>query len=343
MSGEEAQPQEQAVPQPKGNIRTYLGKEYDITEPRFAGLSKNAIKKILKDEIWEETRGDRTKEKREKQKKRRADRQQLVKEGVLEPLAKKPRSKYMTVGKVGTILDCSFSDLMNEKEISSMRQQICRCYSANVRAEKESMNLTLTSLDDTLTKMMDAKAPSWRNWRNFEATTESFIDKFPNKDDLIYLSADSDNVAHELEEGKTYIIGGIVDKNRHKNLCNDKAKKYGIKTAQLPIGNYIKLASRKVLTVNQGRITIWYMRTRIVVYVYWQGMMIIIVFEIMVKWLDCRDWEKAFLEVIPERKLKESTIIKDGEIVEGEEQEEEEEEVDEKEEEVEEEVEAPSS
>lgn len=246
--------QEEQPTRPKGNIRTYLGKEYDITDPRFAGLSKNAIKKLLKDELWEETRGDRTKEKREKQKKRRADRQQLVKDGVLEPLAKKPRSKYMTVGKVGTILDCSFSDLMNEKEISSMRQQICRCYSANVRAEKESMNLTLTSLDDTMTKMMDAKAPSWRNWRNFEATTESFIDKFPNKEDLIYLSADSDNVAHELEEGKTYIIGGIVDKNRHKNLCNDKAKKHGIKTAQLPIGDYIRLASRKVLTVNQGKV-----------------------------------------------------------------------------------------
>lgn len=35
----------------------------------------------------------------------------------------------------------------------------------------------------------------------------------------------------------------------------------------------------------------------------------------MVKWLDCRDWEKAFLDVIPERKLKESTIIKDGKTV----------------------------
>lgn len=69
-----------------------------------------------------------------------------------------------------------------------------------------------------------------------------------------------------------------------QNLCNDKAASQGIKTAQLPIGDYIRLASRKVLTVNQ-------------------------VVEIMVKWLDCRDWEKAFMEIIPERKLKESTFI----------------------------------
>jgi tRNA (guanine9-N1)-methyltransferase len=50
------------------------------------------------------------------------------------------------------------------------------------------------------------------------------------------------------------------------------------------------------------------------------------VFEIMVKWLDCRDWEKAFMEIIPERKLKESTFIKQGQKNSDEEEEEEEEE-----------------
>lgn len=45
----------------------------------------------------------------------------------------------------------------------------------------------------------------------------------------------------------------------------------------------------------------------------------------MIKWLDCRDWEKAFLEVIPERKLKKSTVVKNGVEVEVEEEEEEEE------------------
>jgi tRNA (guanine9-N1)-methyltransferase len=243
--------------EPKGNKRTYLGKEYDITEPRFQGLSKNQIKKILKEELWQESKADRTKEKRAKHKRKRAERQQLVKEGVLEPLPKRPKSKYMTVGNVGVVLDCSFSHLMNEKEISSMRQQICRCYSANVRAEKTSMQMTLTSLDEPLEQIMDEKAPSWRNWRNFEATKESFVDKLSDKkEDLIYLSADSDNVAYELEDNKTYIIGGIVDKNRHKNLCNNKANEHNIKTAQLPIGDYIKMATRKVLTVNQGNVSV---------------------------------------------------------------------------------------
>jgi len=46
----------------------------------------------------------------------------------------------------------------------------------------------------------------------------------------------------------------------------------------LPIGDYIQMASRHVLTVNQ-------------------------VFEIMLEWLKVQDWEKAFMHVIPKRKL----------------------------------------
>ncbi|KAI7903683.1 guanine-1-methyltransferase-domain-containing protein [Cokeromyces recurvatus] len=270
----------------KSNIRVFMGKQYDITDPRFKGLSKNAIKKILKDEIWEETKPMRNKEKREKYKRKRAERQKLESQGLLERLPKRPKAKNMIIGQIGIIIDCSYSSYMIDKELSSLRQQIVRCYSANVRAQKESFNMMLTSFDEALKKQMDAKAPSWQNWKNIKITNESYLDVMgeDQKENLVYLTADSKHVAHELEEGKTYIIGGIVDKNRYKNLCYEKAESQGIKTAQLPIGDYIHMASRKVLTVNQ-------------------------VMEIMVKWLDCRDWEQAFKEVIPERKLKDSTFI----------------------------------
>lgn len=36
------------------------------------------------------------------------------------------------------------------------------------------------------------------------------------KDTVIYLTADSGNVLTDLDEGQTYIIGGIVDHNRYK-------------------------------------------------------------------------------------------------------------------------------
>jgi len=93
-----------------------------------------------------------------------------------------------------------------------------------------------------------------------------------------FASVDSTNTLDVLDENKVYIIGGIVDKNRHKDICYEKATKENIATAQLPIGNYIELATRKVLTINH-------------------------VFEILVRWLENKDWKKAFLEVIPQRKF----------------------------------------
>lgn len=62
-----------------------------------------------------------------------------------------------------------------------------------------------------------------------------------------------------------------------KSLCYNKATAQGIRTAKLPIGDYIKMSSRFVLTTNQ-------------------------VVEIMLKYLECRDWKQAFIAVIPPRK-----------------------------------------
>lgn len=75
---------------------------------------------------------------------------------------------------------------------------------------------------------------------------------FPATRQLVYLSADAEEELSTLSEDEVYIIGGIVDRNRHKNLCQNKAEQLGIRTARLPIGTFIEnLPTRKVLTVNQ--------------------------------------------------------------------------------------------
>ncbi|KAL7411521.1 guanine-1-methyltransferase-domain-containing protein [Mrakia frigida] len=99
------------------------------------------------------------------------------------------------------------------------------------------------------------------------------------QENVVYLTADSPHEIDALEEGMTYVIGGIVDHNRYKNLCLDKAEKLGIKTARLPIGTYLSaMPTRKVLTVNQ-------------------------VYEILTGWVEFRDWEVVLQKVIPQRKF----------------------------------------
>ncbi|TVY33113.1 tRNA (guanine(9)-N1)-methyltransferase [Lachnellula subtilissima] len=94
---------------------------------------------------------------------------------------------------------------------------------------------------------------------------------------IVYLTSDSPDTLTTLSPNTSYIIGGIVDKNRHKGLCYKRACELGIPTAKLPIGEYMTMQSRSVLAINH-------------------------VVEIMLKWLETGDWGEAFLSVIPKRK-----------------------------------------
>ncbi|KAI7491907.1 hypothetical protein KC357_g1471 [Hortaea werneckii] len=112
--------------------------------------------------------------------------------------------------------------------------------------------------------------------------------KLQEEGEVVYLTSDSPHTLTEMKPYSTYIIGGLVDKNREKGICYrraceaaEKCKREGrtmeVKTAKLPIGEYLEMSSRKVLATNH-------------------------VNEIMLKWLECGDWGEAFMRVIPKRK-----------------------------------------
>jgi tRNA (guanine9-N1)-methyltransferase len=136
----------------------------------------------------------------------------------------------------------------------------------------KSMKFCLSTVDNTLKSTLSEKLPTWTSWKNVTIleNDKSYLDSFDSKD-LIYLSADSENIISELHEGKNYIIGGIVDKNRYKNLCQDKAVRQGIQTARLPISEYIQMSTRKVLTVNQGN-HYFYTVYRYIILIYYHSM-----------------------------------------------------------------------
>ncbi|XP_064787777.1 tRNA methyltransferase 10 homolog A-like isoform X2 [Oncorhynchus masou masou] len=134
----------------------------------------------------------------------------------------------------------------------------------------------LTSLGGKLKQNMDKTDEGWVNWKDITVKAEAYHEVVA-KEQLVYLTSDSPNVLTELDDTKAYVIGGLVDHNHHKGITFERAQELGINHAQLPLNSFVKMNSRKVLAVNH-------------------------VFEIMLVYLEKRDWQEAFFTVLPLRK-----------------------------------------
>ncbi|KAH7618581.1 hypothetical protein Ndes2526B_g05489 [Nannochloris sp. 'desiccata'] len=294
-----------------------LPPERDPINGEAAGpMSKNQIKKLKKREAYEE----RKKQKKEKAKLERKQAQEIKKVRVKDTLnamneeeltawraqraekvaarnkgkiEKKERMTKAIESGQRIVIDLEFPHLMTEGEQRSMAHQVSYSYGTNTRTSVPA-HLILSGVQGTMQEHLAHSFPGFENWM-VTSTSETYLEHFAeSKSDLIYLTADSPTELQVLDPGKIYIVGGIVDRNRHKNLCYNKAIEQGIATARLPIGDNIKLASSMVMCTNH-------------------------VVDIMLKWMEVKDWEAAFKAVIPTRKRKAS--VDDG----GEEEEEEEE------------------
>ena len=156
-------------------------------------------------------------------------------------------------------------------------------------AEEDDVEVVTTStqlLEEISTsasmKTMTQQADDANSTLDLDAT------KYPNTEpSIVYLTADSPYTLDRLSPNTSYIVGAIVDKNRHKGLCYKRACERNIPTAKLPIGEYMTMQSRSVLAVNH-------------------------VVEIMLRWLETGDWGEAFTQVIPKRKEAKLKVKKGG-------------------------------
>ncbi|KAL7790307.1 tRNA-methyltransferase domain-containing protein [Trichoderma ceciliae] len=292
-------------------------------------MSKNALKRLRKQEEWDAGKDDRRKRRKEKRHERKArvrhERAALIAQGV-DPLELQRKKQPSTLIPVGIIIDCDFEDYMMDKERVSLSSQVTRSYSDNKQARYRS-HLWVAGFNKGIAKRFhEVLGAQHKNWKGIWFDDGDFIscaakirermnatdgsggetaeslqrsldeasawtrdenDPFPipgpeppldeaNKD-IVYLSSDSPYTLERLEPNTCYVVGGLVDKNRERGLCYRRAREKGIRTARLPIGQFMVMQSRQVLATNH-------------------------VVEIMLKWLECGDWGQAFLSVIPKRK-----------------------------------------
>ncbi|KAI6070005.1 TRNA methyltransferase 10-like protein A isoform X1 [Aix galericulata] len=237
-------------------------------------LSKRQRKKLLKQKQWEEQKDLRRQKRKEKRQKRKLERQSKL-DSNSEESGRKRMRREVVPSTLRLIVDCSFDDLMVLKDVKKLHKQIQRCYAENRKAFHP-VQFYLTSHGGQLKSNMNENDKGWVNWKDIQIRTEHYSELI-KKEDLVYLTSDSPDVLSDLDEKKAYVIGGLVDHNHHKGITYKKAVEQGIGHAQLPLGNFVKMNSRKVLAVNH-------------------------VFEIILAYLEKRDWKEAFFSVLPQRK-----------------------------------------
>lgn len=304
-------PSEQ-LPAPVDTAPSVAAVNADAADPP---LSKNQMKKLRRKAEWESKREERKTIRKEKQLAKRERKKAEKEEAEGNPDAAVPEKKRPTYQKavqlpITIIIDCDFDNLMRDGERISLAGQITRSYSDNRNSRKRA-HLTICSFGGKLRERFDGvlarNYESWRGVRTFDCdfveTAEKAkewmasaeggqlagpFSKYANLDDearsklkdegeIVYLTSEADEDLTELKPYSTYIIGGLVDKNREKGICYKRATRRNVRTAKLPIGEFLEMSSRKVLATNH-------------------------VNEIMLKWLECGDWGEAFMKVIPKRK-----------------------------------------
>ncbi|EKV19237.1 tRNA (guanine-N1-)-methyltransferase [Penicillium digitatum] len=277
-------------------------------------MSKNQMKKLRRAEAHQQKRALQKAQKKDKIVEKRERRKAMVEEArekggeeavnKLRALwrGKKAKHTRSTLLPLTFVMDCGYDELMSERERISLAGQLTRSYSDNSRAVYNG-HMIFSSFDKLLKERFDTVLACHKNWKRIRFLQEDFVqagelakeqmtaarggqlagpfaeqtDAKPEDGEIVYLSSDSENTLTELKPYSTYIVGALVDKNRHKAVCYNQAVEKGIKTAKLPIGQYIQMAHRPVLATNH-------------------------VIEIMLQWLELRDWGKAFMKVIPTRK-----------------------------------------
>ncbi|XP_052815160.1 tRNA methyltransferase 10 homolog A-like isoform X2 [Mya arenaria] len=236
-------------------------------------LSKSQLKKIKKKEKWAQVKASKRKAEKERWKARKRECRERGEE--LGPTRKQLKHNTMAKSncKIPVVIDCDFDQYMAEKDIKMLVKQIQFSYSANRRSDNP-MQLHCCGVSGKTQERLQSLG-DYRGW-DVHFHTAPYRSMF-EKPSLVYLSSESPNVLQTLEEDKVYVIGGLVDHNHHKGLCHRLAEEKGITHAQLPISDYIDMKTRKVLTINH-------------------------VFEILLRYTETKDWQKAFYTVLPPRK-----------------------------------------
>eukprot|EP01029_Cantina_marsupialis_P029999 TRINITY_DN79039_c0_g1_i1.p1 TRINITY_DN79039_c0_g1~~TRINITY_DN79039_c0_g1_i1.p1 ORF type:complete len:365 (-),score=104.26 TRINITY_DN79039_c0_g1_i1:73-1167(-) len=167
----------------------------------------------------------------------------------------------------------NYVDDMSRVENWSVAKQIKGAYSANKRIQEPFGLHVCPFVGPTAESLKKHQLEGWVMDRH----DEDLLDVF-EKDKLIYLSPDSENVIDCIEDDKVYVIGGIADKTVKKGLTLNYANTHGIRHARLPLKEHCDNVHQPALNVD-------------------------VVVQILAKFKANKNWKRTFEESLPKRSL----------------------------------------
>nr|CDS15705.1 RNA guanine 9 methyltransferase [Echinococcus granulosus] len=194
----------------------------------------------------------------------------------------KERLRQNLVSGVKFCIDCSFEGDMSAKEHSKFAQQLCRVYGANKKAVSPlSLHLVNFNPAGLLAECCRRKCCGFDNYQiGFHVGSPTDVFKSQR---IVYLSPDASDPLLDVDKCSVYVAGGLIDENIVKGRSLDTASRLGISAVRLPIQEF---APRDWSPQNPAKSS---------------SLPLNIVVEILLAYLQHRDWRTALDHHLPHR------------------------------------------
>ncbi|KAM6908972.1 tRNA methyltransferase 10 homolog B [Xenentodon cancila] len=228
---------------------------------RDSPCSRNVLRKQRR---WEKQLAAKKSKRREEKERRKLSREQESGTNAEHPRFTKRVMKAITKARLAEAqstglklcVDLSMTSCMSDKEISRLAGQLRRLYGSNKKATRP-FHLFLTDLreDSRLYRECLRMNDGFLNY-TMEITENSCLELFP-PETVVYLTPDAEEALETVDDDKVYVLGGLVDESIQKKLSLSRARDLGVRTARLPIDEYmvkksnVKNFHSKILAVNQ--------------------------------------------------------------------------------------------
>ena len=159
------------------------------------------------------------------------------------------------------VIDCDWEDKHSEGTMKSLTQQLMFCYGINRKHECPAA-MYLTGVGPKVTANLSKS--NFKNWQGVQILSESYLDlpaftldaiepdDMSGKKQLVYLTSDAEETLESLDPKCAYIIGGIVDRNRHKFATFNKAKAQGVRVALVCCGCEAALSHQHTIDITDN-------------------------------------------------------------------------------------------